>query len=193
RVASGGLLFFDRRRRLTAADAGARASLAGMGLDPDLKSHGRIDAFRTDSVPDLGAATLPEWLRAEWIEPVVVQGERLGVIVVLPRPSVATVQSGPVAGDSFAVPPIAPEGKQPPAAVVANAGASLRWLGHEPPNLAEAREALERIIQEGNRAGEIVSRVRSLVKNCPPQKEPLDLNETILGVIALTRSETEKQ
>jgi C4-dicarboxylate-specific signal transduction histidine kinase len=114
--------------------------------------------------------------------------------VVLPRPSsVATVQSGPAAGDSFAVASIAHEVRQPIAAVVANAGASLRWLGHQPPNLAEAREALERIVQEGKRAGDIVGRVRGLVNKSPPQKEPLYLNEIILAVVALTRSEVQRQ
>jgi len=69
----------------------------------------------------------------------------------------------------------------------------LRWLAQEPPNVAEAREALERILHEGKRAGDIVGRICGLVKNCPPQKEPLDLNETILGVVALTRTEAQNQ
>ncbi len=84
---------------------------------------------------------------------------------------------------------IAHEINQPLAAVVTNAGASLRWLGNEPPNLARAREALERVIEEGTRAGDIVGGIRGLIRKSPPQKEPLDLNETILEVIALTRSE----
>jgi len=201
RAACGCLLFFDRKGRLTAADARARTALAGMGLDPDMpKAHGRIDAFSMDSVSDLGEAMLPEWLRAEWVEPVVVQGERLGAVVVLPGPSATTgifeslvrgASSGRRAEDSFAVASIAHEVKQPLTAVVANAGASLRWLKLEPPNLAEAREGLERIIREGKRAGDIVGRIRGLVQKSPPQKEPLDLNETILGVIALTRSEAQ--
>jgi len=193
RAASGGLLFFDRKGRLAAADARARASLARMGLDPDPRARGRIDALRIDSVPDFSETALPRWLRAEWIEPVVVQGERLGLVVVLPGPSDAPDRSGSAEGESFAVASIAHEVKQPLAAVVANAGASLRWLEHEPPNLAEAREALERIIQEGKRAGDIVGRVRGLLKKCPPQKEPLDVDESILGVLALTRGETETQ
>jgi signal transduction histidine kinase len=200
RATPGGLLFFDRKGRLTAADARSRAAVAGMGLDPDLKAYGRIDGFSMDSVSDLSQAMLPEWLRAEWVEPVVVLGERLGTIVVLPGPSatagiweslVTGASSGRRSDDSFAVASIAHEVQQPLTAVVANAGASLRWLKHEPPNLAEAREGLERIIREGRRAGEIVGSIRGLVKKSPPQKEPLDLNETILGVIALTRSETQ--
>jgi signal transduction histidine kinase len=106
---------------------------------------------------------------------------------------VAGAFSGSRASDSFAVASIAHEVEQPIAAVVANAGASLRWLAHEPPNLAEAREALKRIVQEGKRAGDIVGRIRGLVENRPPQKEPLDLNETILGVVARTRTEAQNQ
>jgi signal transduction histidine kinase len=193
RAADGGLLFFDRKGRLTAADARARASLNAIGLAPDLNASARIDAFRTDSVIDLDEATLPEWLRPEWIEPVLVNGERLGVIVVLPRPSVATVQSGLPAGDAFAVASVAHEVKQPLAAVVANAGASLRWLARDPPDLVEARQALQRIVEQGRRAGDIVGRVRSLVKKSPPQKEPVDLNQVILEVIALMRGDAQKQ
>ncbi len=200
RAASGGLLFFDRKGHLTAADARARTSLAGMGLDPDLKGYRRIDALSMDSAPDLSEPTLPEWLRAEWVERVVAGRERLGSIVVLPGPSGTTGRCGSMvagapsrsrADDSFAAASIAHEVKQPLAAVVMNAGASLRWLGNEAPDLAKAREGLERIIQEGMRAGDIIGRIRSLVRKSPPQKEPLDLNETILEVIALTRSETQ--
>jgi signal transduction histidine kinase len=193
RVASGGLLFFDRQGRLAAADARARDSLARMGLDPDLGALGRIDSFRTDSPLDLSDAPLPEWLHAEWLEPVVMHGERLGVIVVLPRPSVATVQSGPAVGDSFAVASIAHEVKQPLAAVLANASASLRWLEHEPPNLPEAREALQRIVQEGRRAGDIVGSVRNMMKKSPPRRESVDVNATILGLVALIRGEAQRE
>ena len=70
-----------------------------------------------------------------------------------------------------------------------NANASLRWLAGEFPNLNEAREAVGRIIRDGNRAGEIIGRLRALAKKAPPQKELLDLNETIRDVIAMARSE----
>lgn len=192
RVADGGLLFYDSRGRLTAADARARASLAAMGLDLDLNAHAAIEAFRADSASDLSEATLPHWLRPERIEPAVVRGERLGVVVVLPRPAMATVQSGPAAAD-FAVASVAHEVKQPLAAIELNAGASLRWLARQPPNVAEAREALERIVQDVECAGDVINRVRGLVKKIAPQKELLDLNEIILGVVALMRSEAEKQ
>ena len=84
---------------------------------------------------------------------------------------------------------IAHEVNQPLAAVVTNAGACLRWLASQPPDLEEARQALGRILKDGNRAGEIIGRIRAFVKKSPARKDWLDINETILEVIALTRSE----
>ena len=84
---------------------------------------------------------------------------------------------------------IAHEVNQPIAATITNARAALRWLDREPPDLAEAREALADIVKNGNRADEVVSRVKAHVKKAPPQKERLDINDVIRDVIALTRSE----
>jgi PAS domain S-box-containing protein len=84
---------------------------------------------------------------------------------------------------------IAHEINQPLSAVVTDAGASLRWLAGHTPNLDEARQALARIVQNGNRASEVIGRIRALAKKSPIQAEQLDVNETILGVIALMRSE----
>lgn len=86
---------------------------------------------------------------------------------------------------------IAHEVNQPLAAVVTNAGACLRWLAREPPSLEEARQAAERILQDGNRASEIIERVRALVKRSPPQMSSLNINDTVLEVIALVRSEAQ--
>jgi PAS domain S-box-containing protein len=87
---------------------------------------------------------------------------------------------------------IAHEINQPLAAVVTNANASLRWLAGDSPNLAEGRGAIRRIIRDGNRAGEIIGRIRALAKKAPPQKDWLDLNETIGEVIAMARSEVQR-
>ena len=59
---------------------------------------------------------------------------------------------------------IAHEINQPLAAVVTNANASLRWLSRDSPNLDEACEAIRRIIRDGNRAGDVISRMRALFK-----------------------------
>ena len=88
---------------------------------------------------------------------------------------------------------IAHEINQPLAAVVNNAGACLRWLAGQAPNLEEARQSAALIIADGHRAGEIISRIRALAKKAPPQKDWLDINETILEVIALARSEVQQQ
>ena len=87
---------------------------------------------------------------------------------------------------------IAHEVNQPLAAVVTNANACIRWLAHQPPNLAEARQAVGRIIKEGNRASDVIGRIRALVKKAPPRKDWLNINEIILEVIALTRSEVHR-
>jgi PAS domain S-box-containing protein len=87
---------------------------------------------------------------------------------------------------------IAHEVNQPLAAVVTNASASLRWLASQPPNLEEASQALVRIIKEGHRAGEVIARIRALARKAPPQKNWLDISKTILEVLALTRSQVQK-
>ena len=84
---------------------------------------------------------------------------------------------------------IAHEVNQPVAAVVTNADAALRWLGAQPPDLDEVRQALRRIVKDGNRAGEVMHRIRMLMRKVPTQNDRLDINETILEVTALTRSE----
>ncbi len=87
---------------------------------------------------------------------------------------------------------IAHEVNQPIAATVANAQAALHWLGAEPPNLDEVRQALRRIARDGDRAGAVVARIRDLVKGAPPRDERVDINAAIREVIELTRSEATK-
>jgi C4-dicarboxylate-specific signal transduction histidine kinase len=80
---------------------------------------------------------------------------------------------------------IAHEVNQPLAGVVTNGNASLRWLACDPPNLEEARECLRRIIRDGHRAGDVIARLRALVKKSAPAKGPLDLSDTIQEVLAM--------
>jgi PAS domain S-box-containing protein len=81
------------------------------------------------------------------------------------------------------------EVSQPIAATVLNAQAALRWLGAQPPNLNEVRQILDQITDDSKRAGDIIDRIRALIKKAPPRKEGLEINEAILEVIALTRGE----
>jgi PAS domain S-box-containing protein len=87
---------------------------------------------------------------------------------------------------------IAHEIKQPITAVVTNASAGLLWLVAEPPDLEEVRDAFDRVIKAGNRAGEVIGQIRALIKKDPPRKDDLEVNEAILNVIALTHGEMVK-
>jgi C4-dicarboxylate-specific signal transduction histidine kinase len=87
---------------------------------------------------------------------------------------------------------IAHEVNQPIAATKVNAQAALRWLNRDVPDLEEARQLLARIVNDGDRAGNVVSRIRDLVKKAPPLMEPLQVNEAISEVIELTRGEATK-
>jgi PAS domain S-box-containing protein len=84
---------------------------------------------------------------------------------------------------------ISHEVNQPLAAVVNAAGACLRWLDGSSPNLDEARQAAQWIIKEGNRAAEVIRRVRALANNVEPQNEPLDVNDIIGEVMELVKRE----
>ena len=87
---------------------------------------------------------------------------------------------------------IAHEVNQPLAAILTNAHAALRWLAGDSPNLAEAQQTIGRIIRDGNRAGDVVSRMRALFKKAPAAKEPLDINLIIQEVLTLTHGELQK-
>src|SRR5205807_10490196 len=84
---------------------------------------------------------------------------------------------------------IAHEVNQPIAAVVTNAQAALRWLNMQPSDPEEVRQALDRIVRNGTRAGDVISRIRALVAKAAPRNHLLDINELIIEVIALTRNE----
>jgi signal transduction histidine kinase len=84
---------------------------------------------------------------------------------------------------------VAHEVSQPIAATVMNAQAALRWIGAQPPNLNEVRQSLGQIVDNSKRAGDVIGRIRALIKKAPPQKEALEINEAILEVIALARGE----
>jgi C4-dicarboxylate-specific signal transduction histidine kinase len=84
---------------------------------------------------------------------------------------------------------LAHEVNQPIAAAVTNANTCLRWLMRDQPDLEEAREAAMRIVNNGRRAAEIISRVRLLFKKGKPERELVDVNEIIREMIVLLRGE----
>jgi C4-dicarboxylate-specific signal transduction histidine kinase len=87
---------------------------------------------------------------------------------------------------------IAHEINQPLTAVTTYAGAGLLWLLHDPPNVEKARDALQCTIQEAEHAGEIVSRVRALVKKAPSRTAAVDIDKVILEVLDLSRNELQR-
>jgi PAS domain S-box-containing protein len=87
---------------------------------------------------------------------------------------------------------IAHEVNQPLGAIVTNAGASLRLLEARVPDVAEAREGLKAIINDANRAADVIGRIRALTKKAPFQRQQVDLNELIREVAALTRAEMDR-
>jgi C4-dicarboxylate-specific signal transduction histidine kinase len=84
---------------------------------------------------------------------------------------------------------IAHEVNQPLAAVVANAEAGLRWLRRGTPDVDAACRSVEWIIHDGNRASEVIRRVRTLAKKTEVEKVPLDVNDLVREVVALVQRE----
>ena len=84
---------------------------------------------------------------------------------------------------------IAHEVNQPLAAVVANAQACLRWLDRDTPDLDGARRSVEWIIDDGNRANEVIRRVRALAKKTDIEKVALDVNDVVRETIPLVQRE----
>ena len=85
---------------------------------------------------------------------------------------------------------IAHEINQPLGALVNNLGACLGWLSAA--NLEEARNSVALVMDDAQRASEIITRIRGLAKKAPPQKDWLDINQTIREVIALAQSEVQR-
>jgi C4-dicarboxylate-specific signal transduction histidine kinase len=84
---------------------------------------------------------------------------------------------------------IAHEVNQPLAAIVLNGKACLRWLSGAPPDVGEAREGVERIVDDATRAADIISRVRALTGKNKAERGPVDLNELVEQVLVLARAE----
>jgi len=85
---------------------------------------------------------------------------------------------------------LAHEIKQPIAASITSANACLRWLARDPPDLERARAAAVRIEQDGNRAADVINRLRSFYKKgLPPKREMVDVREIVQEMTALLRTE----
>jgi PAS domain S-box-containing protein len=84
---------------------------------------------------------------------------------------------------------ISHEVNQPLAGVVANAEACLRWLDRGTPDLDKARRSVEWVIEDGNRASEVIQRVRALAKKTDIERAPLDICDVVRDTIALVQRE----
>ena len=87
---------------------------------------------------------------------------------------------------------IAHEVNQPIAATIIGASAALRWLQREPANLEEVRQALDQIVKDGTRAGDVISRIRDLIKKVPLDRMCCDISGLIRDTIELTHGEATK-
>ena len=84
---------------------------------------------------------------------------------------------------------IAHEVNQPLAGMLTNANAGLRWMAGDTPNLVEVRDAIQRIIRDGNRASDVIARMRALFKKAPAAQERVVVNTMIKEVLALAQPE----
>jgi C4-dicarboxylate-specific signal transduction histidine kinase len=84
---------------------------------------------------------------------------------------------------------IAYEVNQPLTGLVSSGNACLRWLSGKTPNLEAAGRSIERMISDSNRAGQVIGRIRAMVKKSAPQRDSLNINDTIVEVITLIRTE----
>jgi C4-dicarboxylate-specific signal transduction histidine kinase len=88
---------------------------------------------------------------------------------------------------------IAHEINQPIAAIIMNGSAGLRWLNGDKPDVEEARSALTRLVRDGKRAGNVIRGLRALVQKSVPEMAKFDINDAIQEILALTRSELQRQ
>jgi PAS domain S-box-containing protein len=176
------------------ADERAIAELKATGtVRPREKEYFRKDGSR---VPILIAGALFEWNRDEGVAFVIDMTDRKRAEEKLrtseqrlldAQMELAHVNRVTTTGQMAAS--IAHEVNQPLAAVVANAEACLRWLDRGTPDLDAARRSVEWIIDDGNRASEVIRRVRALANKTDIEKVPLDVNDVVRETIALVQRE----
>jgi PAS domain S-box-containing protein len=179
---------------LRGADEQIIAELKAVGtLQPREKEYFRKDGSR---VPVLVARALFEWKPDEGVSFVVDMTDRKRAEEKLraseqrfldAQMELAHVTRVTTLGELTAS--IAHEVNQPLTAVVASAEAGLSWLRRGTPDVDAACRSVERVIRDGNRASEVIRRVRTLAKRTEVEKVPLDVNDLVRDVVALVRRE----
>jgi PAS domain S-box-containing protein len=176
------------------ADQDALAQVSATGsCKPYEKEYFRKDGSR---VPILLAGALFEWKRDEGVAFVIDLSERKRAEEKLraserrlldARMELAHINRVTTTGHLAAS--IAHEVNQPLAGVIANAEAGLRWLDRGTPDLDAARRSLDWIIDDSNRASEVMGRVRALANKTAIEKVPLDINDVVRETIPLVQRE----
>jgi len=191
-VVSGGLRWTD----LTPAewrgrDAQAQAELRATGtIQPFKKEYFRKDGSRVPVL--LGCATF-EGTGNEGVAFVLDLSEQKRAEDALHQAQAELARVSRMTTMEQLAASIAHEVNQPLAAVVTSGNACLNWLSTSPPNLRKARDAVERIVRDGNRAGDVLKRVRTLLRKAPFIKVLLNVNEVIQEVLALVEGELRKR
>jgi PAS domain S-box-containing protein len=88
---------------------------------------------------------------------------------------------------------IAHEINQPLSAIVANGNAGLRWLARESPNLDEVQKALQRIVDDGRRAADVITSIRGMFGKDTHEKLPLNVNGLLREVLTLIQGDLERR
>jgi PAS domain S-box-containing protein len=156
---------------------------------PIEKEYFRKDGSRVPVL--LGAATFEEG-GAEGVAFVLDLTERRQSEQALQKAQAELAHANRLAAMGQLTASIAHEVNQPIGAMVTDAQAALRFLEGRPPDLGEVRDALASIVRGGFRAGDVIDRIRALIKKAPPRREPVDMNEAIREVIVVTRGEAAK-
>jgi C4-dicarboxylate-specific signal transduction histidine kinase len=84
---------------------------------------------------------------------------------------------------------LAHELNQPLTSILSNAQAAQRFMAHQPPNLAEVSESLTNIVESDKRAGEVIRRLRAMLRKEPADFRPIELNEVVQDVLRIIRSD----
>jgi signal transduction histidine kinase len=115
-------------------------------------------------------------------EIMMIYGQLLRAVLAQRREREARLMTGEAVSAS-----IAHEVKQPITAIITNANAGLRWLGHVEPDLDEVKEALQHVVTAGHRMDTIVDNIKGLFKKDPRTRTSLDINNVIQEALALVR------
>jgi len=156
-----------------------------------------IDALKDDSGRLIGFAKITRDVTERVQAARELEEARIGLVQARAEEALRRVQGelarvARVATLGELVASIAHEVSQPFTATVANAQAALHLLAAQPPDLEEVRQALVSIVEAGKRGGDVIGRIRDLIKKVPPRVDRLDINDAIREVIELTRSEAVK-